>query len=51
MRKVLNHNPELVGKEGNGGARMLVNHMHGNNVLIMITVFISRIVCNTKLTL
>ena len=50
-RRVLNHNPELVGKRKKWGTRMLVNHMHGNIVLVMLAVFISLIVCNTKLTL
>ena len=39
------------GKRRKWGTRMLVNHMHGNIVLIMIAVLISLIVCNTKLTL
>ena len=37
-RKVLNHNPALVGKTSKWGTRMLVNHMHGNSVLIGIAV-------------
>ena len=39
------------GKTSKWGTRMLVNHMRGNIVLIVIGVFISLIVCNTKLTL
>ena len=41
----------IGGKRRKRGTRMLVNHMHGNIVLIMITVFIALIACNTKLTL
>ena len=39
------------GKRRKWGTRMLVNHMHGNIVLIMIAVLISLILCNAKLTL
>ena len=38
------------GKTRTWGIRMLVNHMHGSIVIIMIAVFTSLIVCNTKLT-
>ena len=38
------------GKRRKWGTRMLVNHMHGNIVLIMFVFCISLIVCNTKLT-
>ena len=41
----------LGGKTNTWGTRMLVNHMHGNSVLIGIAVFISLVGCNTKLTL
>ena len=41
----------LGGKTSKWGTRMLVNHMHGNIVISMIGVFITLIVCNTKLTL
>ena len=39
------------GKTNTWGIRMLVNHMHGNIVLVMLDLFTSPIVCNTKLTL
>ena len=39
------------GKTSKWGTRMLVNHMHGNSVIIGIAVFISLVGCNTKLTL
>ena len=39
------------GKNKPRGTRMLVNHMHGKIVIITIGVFISLIICNTKLTI